>query len=486
MMNISSIRIKKIRKISFMLAVLIFSTPLTVYGSIPLTAPSAILIDQNSGKVLYAHNEHERMYPAGLAKMMTALVVLDHLNPDDVIVVGTEIYQVPPGAIRAGHQSGEHITVRNLLRGLMIRNGNDSGNVLAQHTVQTIRGQTGIPFVHVENIFSGLMIEKARELGANNTSFTNPNGLHHDSLYTTAYDMALIARAFMQVPLLRNIVAELEYVGDGMEGREVYGARILNYNWVNDNELMISGSTYYYTYATGIRRGSTPQASDCLAASAERNGVRLIAIIFDSPDPGRWLDARMLFDYGFDTYSYHTLLESGQHIQTAFVYNARRGEDNILDVRVNEDFAALLSQRELSRIRQEIVFYERFLAPVDLNEEGYYESYFENHFEYADIASTVLIAPIEENEVLGTITFTLDGNALFIAELHATREVPERTIDSDMDYIIAWVQNNVFSLSAWPYWIALAGTLFGFLGMSLWINERRRGKKSSSYSGTYR
>jgi len=317
------------------------------------------------------------------------------------------------------------------------------------------------------------MIDKARELGANNTSFTNPNGLHHDSLYTTAYDMALIARAFMQVPLLRSIVAEVEYEGDGMEGREIYGARILNHSWLSNNQLMISGSAYYYSYATGIRAGSTPQASDCLAASAERNGVQLIAIIFDSPDPGRWLDARMLFDYGFDTYSYHVLLEYGQHMQTALVYNARRGEDNILDIQVVEDFSALLSRAEFSRLRKEIIFEERFLAPLE--EDGYYDDLFED----ADIDSTVLIAPIEENEVLGTVVFTLDGDALFIAELHAARAVPERTLESDMDYIIEWVQNNVFSLSALPYWLALAGFLVGIAGISFGISGRRRKNKNS-------
>ena len=454
---------------TFFIIMLALSAPTPVYAFIPISAPSAILMDQKTGTVLFAYNEHVRNYPAGLTKMLTAIVALEYLDPQRVIVVGPEIYSIPAGALRSGHQTGEHITVHNLLRGLMIRNGNDSGAVLALQTVQAQRNNNNVPFGDAVRIFSQMMNDRARELGARNTNFVNPNGLHHDDHVTTAYDLALIARAFMEHPLLREIAGEAEFTGNSLDGYEgdldrFEGVHTINYHWIDTNELM-SGGTFNYHYATGIRSGSTPQAMDALAASAERNSVQLIAIVLASPDPGRWQDARILFDYGFATYSYHNILESRQVLETAVVTNAMLGGPGILDVLSAGDFTALLSQAQMSRLERVIMFDEEFVS----DEESPYNS-------------IMLLAPIEEDAVLGTVSYFLDGELIFEGEIQAAASIEGRSLDSDMDFYIALIRDNIFSLRALPFWMGSAGVLVGIAGMSLAIAERRRSRRSW-YSG---
>jgi len=417
-------------------------------------------MDQTTGKLLFSRNQHTRLYPAGLTKMLTALVALDYLDPQDIIVVGPEIYTIPPGALRSGHQSGEHITVHNLLRGLMIRNGNDSGAVLALQTVQRQRNHNNIPYASAEQIFSVMMNERAQYLGAYNTNFVNPNGLHNDNHFTTAYDLALIARAFMEHPLLREIAGETEFIGNGLGDIEMEDVRTIDHHWIDSNELM-SGGSFHYHYATGIRSGTTPQSGDNLAAAAERRGVRLISVVLNSEDPGRWQDARMLFDYGFATYSYHQILEDGQHMQTVVIANAKLGESDILDVFATGEFSALLSLDQLERIERSVIFNEEFVY----EELNYY-------------GNTSLLAPIGENEVLGTVLFTLDNQILYEAELRSAATVYERTLDSDMDFYIAFVRDNIFSVRALPFWTGSAGLLVGIAGVTWAISERRRSKRS--------
>ena len=439
------------------------SFPVRAYAFMPLSAPSAVLMDEVTGMVLFSHNEHVRMYPAGLTKMLTAIVALDFLDPQEVIVVGTEIYNVPAGALRSGHQSGEHITVHNLLRGLMVQNGNDSAAILALQAVQRERNNNNVPYTSAMQIFSDMMNERARELGARGTRFVNPGGLHNDDHYTTAYDLAHIARAYLEHPILREIAMETEFTGNSLYGYQgsleaFEGVRTIDHHWTNTNELM-SGGTFHFHYATGIRSGSTPQAMDNLAASAERRGVRLIAVVLGTEDPGRWQDARMLFDYGFATYEYHDIIETGRHVETMVVSNAKLGGPGILDVQVYGDFTALLSQAQVSRLERTVAFDNERIV-------------------YDEDDSIKLMAPIEENEILGSIIYSLDGRILFEGELRAAATVEERTLDSDMDFYIALVRDNIFSVRAIPFWMGSAGLLVGIAGASLAIAERRRSKRS--------
>ena len=460
----------------FFVCVFLLLFPTNVNAFISINSPSAILMDQGTGYILFAYNEHERKYPAGLTKMLTAIIALDYLNPDDFVVVGNEVNSVSAGALRSGHQVGEHITVRNLLRGLMIQNGNDSGVVVALQTVRAQRNNNAVPFHAAEELFAAKMNERARELGAYNTNFVNPNGLHHEDHYTTAYDLAIIARAFMEHPLLREIAGEVEFIGnsmDGFTGDIPYGARTVDHHWRDTNEL-VSGGGFHYFYATGIRSGYTPQASACLAASASSNGVNLIAVILNTQDPDRWQDARILFEYGFATYAYRDVIEAREFLKTVPVYNAKLGTEFTVDIVAKEGFTALFSQAQLARLERSLYFYEPY---YELLEDG---SYILHHASVAveDIEGDyILQAPVAVGDIVGTIKYRLDGQILFEGPAMSAGAVYARTLDSDMDYYIALIMDRVFSVQALPFWLGLAGLFIGIAGISLAIAERRRSRR---------
>ena len=455
-------------RLRFLFLLLLFALPqnITLHANGPpdVMAGAAVLMDVGSGKVLFEHNAHETLFPAGITRVMTALVALDHLCPDDVIVVGAEIFNVPAGVFRAGHQQGEHITVRNVLRGLLLRSGNDSGAVLALHTVQAERGRTGIPYASAERIFSGMMNDRARALGATRTNFVNPNGLHNESHVTTAHDMALIARAFMEHPVLAGIVADREFIGNSLDGvaDPPTGVRTQDYVWLNNNELL-SGGPFTYVYAVGITTGSTPQAGDNVVAAAQKNGVNLVAVVLNAPDPARWEAAVALFDYGFAQYRYHTLLAAGESVALLPIENAIRGHPRTMNVVSGYAFAVLLNDGEATRLERHLRINEYFMpsgeAPPSLE-------------------AAALRAPMKPGQPIGTIAYILDGQIVFEGPALASAMAKPRTWDADMDYFLHWVQVRFFSVRSLPYWLGVAGVLFGLAGISYAVNERRRRKRA--------
>jgi D-alanyl-D-alanine carboxypeptidase (penicillin-binding protein 5/6) len=413
-------------------------------------AAAALLMDMDTGQVLFARNERARAEPAGLTKLLAALVVLDYADPDGVVTVGNEIYSVARGARLAGHRVGETITVRALLRGLLTRGGDDSGNALAAYTAALARDNDAIPYAQAERIFVELMNEKAAGLGALDTRVTNHNGLRSEEHYTTAYDIALIGKAFMERPLLREIAAETAFAADRIVGDEVSG----RYDWTNPNELVREGP-YGYVHAAGI---AADPANGCLVASAERRDIRLLAVLFGARDAGLWLDARRLFDYGYDTFGYVTVQAKDSPLGTAAVTNPRLGSADTLGLLADDAFTGLLSEAEAGRVTRALVYDERFIEP---EAEGF-----------------SLRAPIEQDETLGRVVYYLDGQILFEGTFRAAEPVPERTLDSDMDYYIALVRGNIFTIRALPYWAALGGTAFGVAGVCAAVSQWRRGRRS--------
>ena len=447
----------------------IFYSPITAYASsyISTASPSVILIEKTTGKVLYAKNEYNRMYPASMTKILTSLVALDYLHPDDVIVVGPEINGIPADYVTATHTAGESITVRNLIRVLMIRSGNETGRILALNTIRSKLNRQNIPYENAERLFCDLMNERAKSLGALDTHFDNPYGFHSENHYTTAFDLALISRAYMENDTLRLIAGEAAYEGDSLEGREINGAKTRMYSFINHNQLLQPGENFY-PYATGVKTGFTDEAGDCLSASATKSGIELIAVIFNSKDPGRWQDAKTLFDYGFDRYTFETIHKQGESMLQAEIANARLGGDDFVDIRAGEDAVRFLSKEELSRMKQEIHYHEDYVSD-DPETMG------------------MLLAPIEKDAVLGTIVYKLDGQVIFEGTVYAAEDVEERTYDSDMDFRLASIRENIFSRKAFPYWFGTTGFLIGIIGMGAAISSRRRNKRDRWAGGpTYK
>jgi D-alanyl-D-alanine carboxypeptidase (penicillin-binding protein 5/6) len=429
----------------------------TVFGQayIPTISPSVILVEQSTGKVLFSKNEYQRMYPASLTKILTALVAVEYMDPDEVVVVGGEIYNIPADYVTNVHTEGESVTVRNLLRALMIRSGNETGCVLALNTIRKIEERRNIPYGSAEELFCNLMNEKARALGALDSNFTNTYGLHEENHYTTAYDLALICRAYMENELLRSIAAEREYTGESAEGKQENGASVSEYSFTNHNLLLLPGD-HYYPYATGIKTGFHDDAGDCLAAAGTRDGLSLVAVIFNSPEPGRWQDAKMLMEYAFNTFSFQSIHSARDILAQMTIANPRLGETETVDILAGGDVAGLLSEDEIKRMERTITYKEEYISAD--NPEA-------------------LAAPFEKDAEIGEVTYVLDGETFYIGTVLAAAEAMPRTSESDVDYYIGQVKDNIFTMKAFPYWFGVAGFLVGIIGIAVAVASRRKNRR---------
>ena len=274
-----------------------------------ITAKAAIVVEESTGTILYEKNMREKMYPASMTKMLTALIVMDYYSMEELITVGVEINEVPLDSSKAGHIVGESLTIKNLIRGLIIPSGNDTANVATVTVARRVKNDNSLNFQECETIFAELMNQKAEQLGAINSHFSNAHGYHDDNHYSCAYDMALFARTYMENPDLAAIAGEKSYTGDGADGMFATdeGVTTQNYIWRSHN-LLLTDNEYNYGKATGIKTGFTDEAGDCLAAAAEKDGETLLSIIFFSEDPARWTDSKSLFEYGFNQYERVELL----------------------------------------------------------------------------------------------------------------------------------------------------------------------------------
>lgn len=270
----------------------------TIRTNLIIHAPCALLIEKETGDVLYQRNADTRMFPASTVKMMTAILTLENCNLKDITTVSQNaISLVPSGYSVADLVPGENLTIEDVLYALLLPSGNDAANVLAEHVGGNIEH------------FAIMMNEKAREIGCLNTNFTNPSGIHNENMYTTAFDLSLIAQYAMNISEFRDFVSTPTYT---LPSTNAYpnADRVLN----NSNHLIHSDSSHYYQYATGIKTGYTNPAQNCLVASAMKDNIEFIAVILGSTqsnfgNQAKFVDAQTLFEFGFTYYSdYYTQL----------------------------------------------------------------------------------------------------------------------------------------------------------------------------------
>ena len=261
-------------------------TPPSIYGS------SAILIDADSGAVLYANNVHEKLYPASITKIMTGLLSIENLSMNDTITYTDDVLNsLPSDASKLGLISGETTTIHDALYALFLRSANDAAVGLAKK----VSGS--------EQAFGELMTERARQIGALDTNFVNSTGLHDDMHYTTAYDMALITRAAMSNSEFSTIWGSQNYTLAATNLSESY--RI----W-HTHPLLVSTSNYYYPAAIGGKTGYTDEAGRTLVTAAQKNGLTLISVIMKSDNEHIFSDTASLLDYGFQNFTKVNIKES--------------------------------------------------------------------------------------------------------------------------------------------------------------------------------
>lgn len=259
-----------------------------------ITAEAGILMELQTGSILYEKNIHEKLYPASITKMMTALVTIEHADlQEEVTFSHNSVYDIEPGSsILGGVEEGDVLTVEECLYALMLTSGNEIAYALAEHVGGDLAS------------FAEMMNEKAAALGCEDTHFTNPHGLHDEEHYTSAYDMALISQAVYQNETLREITGTVRHefppTRDGEQRIRV------------NHHKMMEGRKYAYDGCAGGKTGYTTQAGSTLVTYAVRDGLELVCVVMKGTAQTYWDDTRNLLDFGFANFYIQKLAELPQ------------------------------------------------------------------------------------------------------------------------------------------------------------------------------
>jgi len=259
-----------------------------------IEAQSAIVTDQ-AGNILYKKNEHSRVFPASTTKILTALLAVENCDLDESVAVGKEITLIPSYSGRCGLQEGETITMRELMYGLLLRSGNDAALSIAVNVARKANPDKALSDQESLSLFAWMMNQRALAIGAKDSHFVNPHGLHDPQHYSTAYDLALIAREAMKNRFLSQVVATWTY----SPSSQVYNPSGQPAVWTNTNKLLDEKSPFYLAAAVGVKTGHTDEAGYCLVSAAGKKQSLIYAVVLKSSQNGIWKDSINLLNYGF-------------------------------------------------------------------------------------------------------------------------------------------------------------------------------------------
>lgn len=358
----------------------------------PIYSEGAILMEASTGKVLCGKNEKEKLYPASTTKILTAIIAIEKCKLTDKITASREaVMSIPSGYSNAAIQPGEILTMQELLDLFLIHSANEVGYIFAEH----ISG-------NVEN-FAILMNQKAKEIGCENTHFTNPSGIHDEEHYSTPYDMAIITRYCMKNEIFRTSVAKTSCT---IEATDKFEKRY----YKNTNELINSKSKYYYENAIGVKTGFTSQAKNCLIAASKKDSMELITVALgaeatEDGRSGRYVDSINMFEYGFSNYKIQKIATENTTIQDIVVNKATKETRNVSLVLKNDIMAFTPNDIDVKNLKYSI----------DLKEN--------------------IVAPIAQGDILGKITYNIDG-VIYSEDLIANHNVEELNIPTVIIQII--------------------------------------------------
>ena len=332
-----------------------------------LAAKSYVLMDATSGQVLVEHNGDERLPPASLTKLMTAYIATkeiqnEQITEQDMVTVSEKAWRT--GGSRMFIDVGKQVSVDDLLHGIIIQSGNDASVAIAEH----IAGS--------EEAFSSMMNAAAVRLQLDNTHFRNATGLPAEGHYSTAYDMAKLARAIIfEDPEHYEIYAQKEFLWNGIKQP-------------NRNLLVWRDKT-----VDGLKTGHTDEAGYCLVASAVRDDMRLISVVFGaSSEATRAAETQKLLTYGFRFFETKTFYQKGVELAESKVW---KGEESKVKVGLAEDLTLTLPRGQVQKIAATMVLDESVIAPVTAGES------------------------------LGVVEVRLGDEVLHTADLVALQDVPE-------------------------------------------------------------
>lgn len=261
-----------------------------------ISAETAILMDANTGVILYAKNIHKKSYPASTTKLLTCLLAIERGNLDEMVPFSHEaVFSVPVGGSNMGMDEGESITLEESLYGILVASANEVANAVGEYVSGSI------------DAFVADMNERAAELGCTDSHFMNTNGLHDDDHYTSAYDLALIASQFFQNEMLCKI---------GNTDRYHFEATATQPDdFFKSNKHRLINGEMPYDGVLGGKTGYTDDARQTLVTCAERNGMKLICVVLKEESPSQFTDTVELFDYGFNNFQVMNISENEDRYQ---------------------------------------------------------------------------------------------------------------------------------------------------------------------------
>jgi len=320
--------------------------PILAQPQLDISSPSAILMDAGTGTVLFEKNPHEKMEPASITKIMTMLIVFEAIESgkvklSDTVRVSERAWKTGGSQVFLG--PGEEQTLETLLKCIVVASANDASVAVAEYIGGSVEG------------FVKLMNDKAKQLGMENTNFTNPHGLSDPEHYTTAYDIALMSRELVKYPMLfKWSTIWMDYLEHTDKERD---PTML----ANTNKLLGK-----YEGLDGLKTGYHSKAGHCFAGTAKRGDLRLISVVLNAPSSNqRFEDTVKLLDYGFGHYDSIKVAERGMVQKTIPV---EKGHVNEVNVIVTEDVSILIEKGKDVQINTKIDVPEKLFAPLNKNQ----------------------------------------------------------------------------------------------------------------------
>ena len=401
------------KAIIFSLILTIITYNVSFANELDLLGETAILIDMDTGQILYEKDSHKPMYPASTTKIMTGILALEKGNMDDTVIIDEETVHLTDGS-HIALEIGEKILFKDLLNALLIESANDAAVAIAIHISGSVEE------------FAKLMNQKAKEIGALNTNFTNPSGLPDEKHVTTAYDLSLMAKYAMGIEEFRNIVKNYTYeIPVTNKKDEIRFLQSHNRLLYSTRKINVDGNIVPIKYegVNGVKTGYTKAAKSCLVTSAARNNQKLIAVVLKSDGDELFADIHKLLNYGFNNFEKTNMCSKNQFV------------DNIPIIDGEQDFVAGITKEDLILTIPK-GSHNEIEKRIKINDEIY--------------------APIEKNQVLGEIEYFLNDEILGKTDIISTLDidkVPDITLKDKLmskwyvflfiAIFLLWIDSNI-------------------------------------------
>ncbi|MBU5427193.1 D-alanyl-D-alanine carboxypeptidase [Tissierella pigra] len=411
--------------ILFIVGVLFSTYSFSYADDLDLVGEGAILMDMDTGKVLYEKNSNSQLYPASTTKIMTAILAIEKGKMDDIITIDQEVIDLTSGS-HIALELGEQMSLENLLNALLIESANDAALAIAKYISGSIEE------------FSNLMNQKAKEIGALNTNFVNPNGLPDENHKTTPYDLAMMAKYAMTNEKFREIVGNYTYTipttNKKSETRYLKSANRLLYS---NEKIDVDGklTPIKYDGVNGVKTGYTVAAQQCLVTSFEKNDHKLIAVVLKSSGKNIYSDIHKLLNYGVENFENINIGFANKFIDN---FSVNKGTVPFVSGITKNDTTIIVKNDRKNSIEEKITVSEN------------------------------LEAPIAKDQVIGKVEYILDNEVIGSTDIVSTM---------DVDKIPA---PNIFKILLGKWYLFIFGLL---LFLRIWsLNQRKKRRRYRSAS----